>query len=40
MQFVSDDEGTEVVVLRRLTQQEHADGVVRAMQESERSETR
>lgn len=40
MQFVSDQKGTEIVVLRRLTQQEHADGAVRTMQESERSETR
>ncbi|MEO5802839.1 MAG: hypothetical protein ABIR24_04865 [Verrucomicrobiota bacterium] len=40
IQFTSDDQGTEVVVLRQLTKQEHADGVSRAMQELEKSETR
>lgn len=40
IQFTSDDQGTEVVVLRQLTKQEHADGVARAMKELEKSESR
>jgi hypothetical protein len=40
IQFTSDDQGTEVVVLRQLTRQEHADGVSRAMNELEQSEAR
>ena len=37
IQFTSDDQSTEVIVLRQLTKQEHADGVTRAMQELEKS---
>lgn len=40
IQFTSDGQGTEVVVLRQLTKQEHADGVSRAMKELEKSEAR
>lgn len=40
IQFTSDDQGTEVVVLRQLTKQEHADGVAKAMKEHEKSEAR
>jgi len=39
LQFTSDDEGTEVDVLRRLTRQEYADGVTRALQQLQQSET-
>jgi hypothetical protein len=40
IQFTSDDQGTEVVVLRQLTKQEHGDGVARAMREIEKGEPR
>jgi hypothetical protein len=40
IQFTSDDQGTEVDVVRLLTKQEHADGVSRAMKELEKSEAR
>jgi len=40
IQFTSDEQGTEVVVLRQLTKQKHADGLVRAMRELEKSESR
>lgn len=40
IQFISDDQGTEVHVLRMLTKQEHADGVSRAMKGLQKSEAR
>lgn len=39
IQFTSDDQGTQVDVLRLLTKQEHADGVSRAMKEIEWSDS-
>jgi hypothetical protein len=40
IQFTSDAHGTEVVVLRELTKQEHADGVARALKEVQKTEAR
>jgi hypothetical protein len=40
IQFTSDDQGTEVDVIRRLTKQEAAEGAGRVMKELEKSQTR